>query len=475
MGEMDIYGHGVNMASRLASLAKPGEIVVSADVVSEFTPDLDARVEDMGDCYVKNVEEPIRAYRITPPGAEPVRLGPVELAAMLPSIAVIPLRDGGDLAVGEVLAEELIRALSQSDRINVTSRLSTRAFRSGERTAREIGRHLGSHYVLSGRCSIAGGQVQVSLELVETRTEQVVWADSLRSTLRSILLGGQELISRTVAEVGQAIHQREFRRAKSLALPNLESYSLLLGAINGMYRLSRRDFERSGAMLEHLIDREPRQPLPLAWLGNWHVLKVQQGWIDDTAREGSKARARTERALDLDPENDQALTIDGWVHTHLTKDFDAAGDRFRRAIAANPSASMAWLLNGMMHGFRGEGEASVEMCLRARSLSPLDPQRFFYECLLSSAYLTAGRWQDAEDSAQTSLRLNANHTSTLRCLAIAQYKLNKHDEARETVQKLTLLEPKLTVEAWQSNNPSATFEHGKEFAGILQDCGLPER
>src|SRR5258706_3557901 len=66
--ERDVYGHRVNLAARLASLARPGEIVISADVRDQITPALDADVEDLGECYLKNLAGPVRAYRVAPPG-----------------------------------------------------------------------------------------------------------------------------------------------------------------------------------------------------------------------------------------------------------------------------------------------------------------------------------------------------------------------------------------------------------------------
>ena len=62
--EHDIYGHGVNLAARLTTLAGPDEIVVSADVRDQLTPALDADIEDLGECYVKHVQQPIRAFRL---------------------------------------------------------------------------------------------------------------------------------------------------------------------------------------------------------------------------------------------------------------------------------------------------------------------------------------------------------------------------------------------------------------------------
>jgi class 3 adenylate cyclase len=64
----DVSGHTVNLAARLmTSVAGPGEIVVSADAHDQLTPMLDADIEDLGDCYLKHVKEPVRAYRIGPP------------------------------------------------------------------------------------------------------------------------------------------------------------------------------------------------------------------------------------------------------------------------------------------------------------------------------------------------------------------------------------------------------------------------
>src|SRR5882724_12291369 len=67
--ENDVFGRGVNLAARLMGLAGPGEIVVSQHVRDGLTPSLDADVEDLGDCFVRHVAQPIRAYRIRPPGA----------------------------------------------------------------------------------------------------------------------------------------------------------------------------------------------------------------------------------------------------------------------------------------------------------------------------------------------------------------------------------------------------------------------
>jgi adenylate cyclase len=113
----DVYGSGVNLAARLTTLAGPGEIVVSADVRDQLAPVLDADIEDLGLCYLKHVHEPVRAYRIGPPGPRPViEPGTISMPQLRPTIAVIPFAERvgtpDHQVVGEVLADEIISAIA---------------------------------------------------------------------------------------------------------------------------------------------------------------------------------------------------------------------------------------------------------------------------------------------------------------------------------------------------------------------------
>ncbi|MGH6624922.1 MAG: adenylate/guanylate cyclase domain-containing protein, partial [Burkholderiaceae bacterium] len=86
----DVYGHGVNLAARLTTLAGPDEIVVSAEVRDQLTPALDADIEDLGECYLKHVQKPIRAFRVGAPGERPI-IDPGNVGRDLrATIAVIP-------------------------------------------------------------------------------------------------------------------------------------------------------------------------------------------------------------------------------------------------------------------------------------------------------------------------------------------------------------------------------------------------
>jgi adenylate cyclase len=476
---LDVYGRDVNLAARLTTLAGPGEIVVSETVRDQLVPELDADIEDLGECYLKHVSQPIRAYRIGPPGPRPV-IAPGQriLAEMRPTIAVIPFSarsaEPEHFVLGEVLADEIIAALSQTAELYVISRLSTTAFRDRDATLSEMNSHLKATYVLSGTYRVSAARLMVMAELADTRSGRIVWNRSLKDQVKGILNGKDELVSRIVAEVSSAVMTHELNRSQTQALPTLENYALLMGAIALMHHGSSHQFEHAQKLLETLIDRAPRQATPHAWLAKWHVLRVQKGWSDDLRRESKLALDCAKRALDTDPYSSLALTIDGFVHTNLLKQLDVAKERYDLALRVNPNDSLAWLLTGTRHAFKGEGGLAVKATERARKLSPLDPLRDWYDSLSATAALSAGLYERSIELAQSSLRLNRMNASTLRALAISQWLDGRREEARKTIGEVLSLEPGLTVNKFLERSPSSDFETGKLWSEALRQAGIPE-
>ena len=476
--EHDVYGRGVNLAARLTTLAGPGEIVVSAGVRDQLVPVLDADIEDLGECYVKHVPQPVRVYRIGPPGPKPVIEAAAAKSELLPTIAVIPFAARGAEAehqvLGEMLADEVISAFSRTAEMNVISRLSTTAFRGRDATIGEVSAHLNASYVLSGGYRVAGAQLALNIELAEAKSGRIVWAKELKGQIGGIVNGNDELVDRVVIEVSAAVIARELQRAQSEALPTLESYTLLMGAISLMHRLSAQDFDRAREMLQALNERTRRRAVPQAWLAKWHVMRVWQGWSDDPKKDAQLALDCTRRALDADAHCSLALVVDGLVHTNLLKKLDVAQDRYELALRVNPNDSLAWLLKGTLHAFKGEGKEAVKDTRRALRLSPLDPIRYYYDSLAATADLSAGRYERAIDLSKRSLRANRTHTSTFRVMAISQWLLGRQDDARKTVDELMRLEPTLTVAKWLERSPSSAFETGKIWSGVLRNAGVPE-
>jgi adenylate cyclase len=478
----DIYGADVNLAVRLTTLAGPGEIIVSAPVRDQLTPVLDGDIEDLGDCYMKHLAQPVRAYRVGDAGAAPViEPGSSRPLDLRPTIAVIPFAARGDepghALIGEAIADELIAALSKTAELHVISRLSTTVFR--DRSASEDGaladirQHLGATFVLSGRCTVIGSHMTLFVELAEADGGRIVWAENLKGSVAGLFNPDDDMLSRIVSAVSSAVMRHELQRAQNHALPTLEGYTLLLASVAMMYHSSPSDFDKPRQMLEHLVERAKRHPVPYAWLANWYVLKVNRGWSQNATSDTQSALDYAKRALELEPNNSLALTMDGFAHTNLKRDTVIGQQRYQDALEANPNDSLAWLLKGTMHAFRGEGKEAMEGTAHALMLSPLDPLRYFYESLAATAALANSDYGLALSLAKKSLKSNRMHTSTWRALTVAHVGLGQIDEAEEAGRRLLDLDPNFSVTKFLNQSPSANFSIGNEWSKALALAGLP--
>ena len=479
--QLDIYGAGVNLAARLATLAGPGETVVSASVRDGLTDGLDAHIEDLGECYLKHIEAPVRAYRVGVAGAAPVVAARLDYEVPLqPTIAVIPFEarsDGSDhFAIGELIADAVIGQLGKSAELRVISRLSTTIFRGRDALASEVGHHLGASYILSGGYVVSGGRLLVSAELSDAATQRVVWVERVQSTVADLLQVESEVGHRLSEAVCAAVIEREAHRATVQPLPTLQSYSLMLGAITLMHRATSTEFNRARDMLDRLRELHRRHALPLAWLGKWYVLQVAQGWSNDPQRDANEALNYCERALELDSHSALAIAVTGQVHGYLRQDLDMAERMYHQALSINPNEPLAWLWLGMSRAFRDGGESAMEATERALGLSPLDPLRYYYQSLAASAAACTGHYERAIELARASIRINRTHSSTYRALAIAQVLSGDAEAARKTVTQLLVLEPHFTVRGFTERFPAAQQapEHMHRLAQALSAAGLPD-
>ena len=475
--QYDVYGHGVNLAARLTALAGPDEIVVSADVRDQLTPALDADIEDLGECYVKHVQQPVRAFRVGAPGEQPVIEPGMLVDDLRATIAVIPFSprtsEPGSDVLGQIVAEEVISRLSRSSEVNVISRLSTTAFAGRDAGLDDISAYLRADYVISGSYHVDGNRLVLKATMTEGRSMQVAWAATLKGSVKGIIAGENALADRLASDACAAMLVRELQRSQGRSAQTLESRTLILSSIALMHRISPLAFERAHQLLHTLIERTPRLAAPYAWLAKWHVLRVTQGWSEDPQADGRKALENTKRALERDATSSLAMTVEGQVNTYILKRLDVAEDRYDAALRENPNDSLAWLLRGTLHAFRDEGKQAVRDTKQALKLSPLDPLKYYFDSLGATAALSAGQYQRAFNLAERSFRLNRTHTSTLRVLVVAAWKLDLVDNARSWARELMRLDPNFRVSRFLASSPSGPSRFGQDAAATFLAAGIP--
>ncbi|MEL6959284.1 MAG: winged helix-turn-helix domain-containing protein [Pseudomonadota bacterium] len=457
----------------LFAAARPGEILANVNVRDAAGVHPNVQFEDLGAAGSTVAEH---AFRLIPGGGMGAISQHLHYQRILPTVSVLPLQNienNGDDLLGTVFADRLTASLGTSEEINVTSRLSTSAFRHGTSNLSEIGKLLGAEFVLSGFYLNRDGRLQLNLEFAEVASQRMLWSFRLEVPLEEVL-GEFEAGYEIVAKVRRAILINEIRRANTQPLSSLTNYSLMFAAVGMMHRLSPGDFGKSRDILAELTERAPNHPIPLAWTARWHLLRVVQGWSDNPGDDAQSALDCTGRALDLDPENVLALACEGHVLTNIVHRLDEAEDRYNLALENNPNDANARALRGMMLTFQDRGDEGLRDTERALHLAPLDPHRFLYLALAAGAALSVADYDRAEDLAKESLRLNRTHASTLRTLAVAQHKSGLAEDAQETVTELLRVQPKLRVSEWLSAAPSANYQNGQDFAQSLRELGVPE-
>lgn len=483
IGAVDIYGAGVNLAARVASLAGPGETTVTTEVRDLLTDGLDGEIQDMGECYLKHVPEPVRVWRVGSPGNQPVLQPAAEQPqARIPGIAVIPFsarsNEPEHFAIGELIADAVISLLSRSAHLRVISRLSSTAFRQRDAMLDEVSQRLGVQFVLSGSYVImgnaGGGKMLITTELSDAHSGRLVWTERFNAEVGDLLQAESECAHRIALAVSAAILNTETDKARLQPVATLSAYTLQLSAINLMHRSPVADFEKGRDLLLALAERHPRASEVRAWLAKWHVLRVIRGISADPADDARHAMDACRQALDLAPENPLALAVKGYALSQIMDDQEGAQRNIDQALALAPNESHAWLYRSVWDTHVGQYANAVECALKARLLSPLDPHAYFLETVLATAYATNGEHDKAIASATAALRLDRTHPPALRTLMVSQFESGDTEGASATLVRLRAASPGLSIQSY-TNMGSASSPVRRQTIEIFKALGLPDR
>lgn len=469
---LDLFGTEVNLASRIASLSEPGEIVVSARAHAHLPPDTVA--VDLGDFHLKHYPAAVQVYRVGPAADRRGSAEGEQALSLRPSVAVIPFYAGaqpGDQTVGELIADGVIALLTQSADLRVISRLSCSPLAGPAPRVDEIRGRLGADYVVSGAVQAWGRRVVASYELSDARTHEAVCADRFVTSIPVLLQKRSEPLEDIARQVHSRLLRREVDRARSAPLPTLASNSLLTGAIHLMHTQSRSDFGRARELLEQLGERHPLHGTPKAWLAKWFALAAAQRWAGDG--EAGAARKQVELALSRDPENGLAWAIKGLLLSYVDTQFPAAEQACIQALHHNPNEALAWLFLSVLRGWQGRATQAVEAAEEALRLSPIDPLRYYFDSLAGAAMLGAGRYAAAIELSRRSIQANPSHLSTYRVLTMAQVLSGDVVSGRATASELLRQDPEFTVSTFLRVSPWRASCEAPSLAAALQEAGVP--
>ena len=352
----DLYGDGVNIAARLESIADPGGICLSEDAFRQVRNKLDSAFDDLGAQKLKNIAEPVRAYRVAAP--RPARKDALPLPDK-PSIAVLPFANmSGDPEqeyFSDGITEDVITALSRFRSLFVIARNSSFSYKGRSVKVQEIGRDLGVAYIVEGSVRKAGNRVRVTAQLIETATGNHVWAEKYDRELENIFDVQDELVRSITSALPGRLDEAALERSRRKPTENLTAYDFFLRA---EHELMDKFGDNDAAVHYHkATEIDPRFARAYGRLATFHSYNVfLQGANGEEAVR--LARSYAEKALAIDPG-------DAFVHAIAAQSYQMIGDhdltRFHidKAIALNPNETVVIRFAGQIFGYLGRRDESL--------------------------------------------------------------------------------------------------------------------
>ncbi|MEO0677076.1 MAG: hypothetical protein AAFZ02_05905, partial [Pseudomonadota bacterium] len=385
--------------------------------------------------------------------------------AVLPCVSILPFRvvfgEEQHGVLGDWLAEQICRSMSRSRLVAVISHMSARNLATTSVALDDVRAKLAVDYCLTGSIRASGDKIFLDADFLDARTGRILWTRHFEGTMAEFISGESAAEFEIVSAIGRAIASDAIQHTAKRRLRDIEDHHLLIAGVGKLHQLRFSSFVESREMIKEAIRRAPQTAEAHGWLADWYVKSVFNGWSTDRQADINHARDATARALDIDPENAFALTMDGTVSNTLMGRADLANKSFDYALTINPNEALCHLQKGVLHAFNDEAMAAVTSVKTANRLSPTDPFGYFYNSMTATAYLSNEQWQDALTYAEKSLHHNDRHTSTLRAKLTALYMLGRVDEAHDVFQQLLRRDPDFTVEHYAAHHPAAAYRTGQ--------------
>lgn len=525
----DIYGDGVNIAARLQELSDPGGLIISGTAFDHATHKVDVGFENLGGQQVKNIPEPVRAYRVLldpkkvagmvigrkriglriakrwrwaiPAAAAAAVIG-VAAGVLLsfepwvprveaaseesmayplpekPSIVVLPFDNVGsdpdqdhfsDGATGDIISH-----LSKLPQILVIDRHSSYAYKDKPVTVKQVAEELGVRYVLQGRVQRSGEKLRITTQLIDALSGRHVWSERYDREATD-LFALQDDITRNVS-IALEVELTEGKQAelrRQLSGENLEAWEYSSQAYQHLLRGTKESHAKARELIEKAITAGGEQSTFLVILSLTYLSDAFFGFSDDPDASFARGVEFANRALELDNTNPDVFILLSEIAAAEGRHDDAiAYSEKSVALAPNSADAHANLANKL--SFAGRSEEAIPVIQKAMRLSPFYPDWYLFE--LATEYHFAGRLEEALSAYKKSAERSPDAVGgiPLAMLAVAAWELGRYEEARAAIADFLKRRPDFTV-ADYAKATSQIKDCCEKYYGVLRELGIPER
>jgi len=402
----DIFGDGVNIAARLEGIAEPGGICISDDAQRQIRGKIDLAFDDMGPQSLKNIAEPMRAWRLRidagsslAPPKKPAVAQPLTLPDK-PSIAVLPFQNMSDDPEQEFFAdgmvEDIITALSRFRSLFVISRNSSFTYRGKAIDIRQVGHELGVRYVLEGSVRKAGGRVRIAGQLIDVATGTHLWADRFDGALEDIFDLQDKLTQQVIGSVAPEIDRAEIERASRRAIGNVDAVTeFYRGIPHAQWPTGAANNEAALLHFRNAIALDPAYSPAYGGAAMCLMWRRVNKWPRDNAEDDAQLLRFAERVKELN--TDDAFCLSGLGFALCVHDVDYEGgiDMADRTIRSNPNYGSAYRTRGFLRVWNGGADTAIADFEQSMRSSPRDPLNYTSMLGMAFGHYNAGRFAEA--------------------------------------------------------------------------------
>ena len=445
----DVFGDGVNIASRIEALAPPREIWVSESVYNNIKNKEGISLNFVRDETLKNVDDPVKIFSVdvdkdfdqkyqapNPSGQQ--KKGWLKLAAMVigimivlllavnilyftpggqtnagvvdKSIAVVPFKnltqDQNNNFFSDGMMEAILNNLSKVEELKVMSRNSTEQYRGSTKSASEIADEMEVGNILSGSVQQAGNKVRVNVQLTQGNNE-VVWSESYDRQISDVFELQSE-IAQTVASQLQAILSSEaIKLIENRPTENLEAYEFYLKGLDILNNASNdNETEASASFFQKALELDPD-------FADCYVslARIYSGLHFDLSDGSTSVKdsiySLLDKALKLNPDLPEAYKFKAWYTFFALNNPDQAIANARKALALDPNDAESYYILGYTYLFMAppDYESAYENIIAAAELEKGENVQGLYETI-GFLHVGTGNFEKAEEYYLKGIEIN---------------------------------------------------------------------
>jgi len=520
--EETIYGDGVNIAARVESLAKGGEICISGTAFDQIGKKVPLGYEYLGEQTVKNIEKPIRVYKVL---VEPKAVGKVigenrrlkmwhwtaifGLAVLIivagslafwefymrpdvapasvekmahplpdkPSIAVLPFdnmsKDPEQDYFSDGITENIITSLAKIPDLFVIARNSTFTYKGKPVKVQQVAEELGVQYVLEGSVLKSEDRVRVTAQLIDALSGKHLWAERYDRKLKDIFAVQDDITKNVIAALQLKLTVGEVANSASKGTDNLQAYLRYMKGLSYVSSgLSIDNNVLARQLCEEAIALDPEYVGPYVTLAWTHLMDIHLGVSKSPKESLMRAAQLAKKALIMDR---------SWPGPHIIlsqvfivkRAYDKAIAEAEKAIALSPNNARAHAALSRVLTYAGKFEESLHAAKKALRFSPIPPKIYF--TVLGGCYLHLGRTEEAIREYKKVTKHNPNDLVAHIRLAASYGVLGRETEARAEAAEVLRLNPKFSIKHVAKTWPYKNRDDLMLIINGLRKVGLPEK